>query len=72
MDKRLAIKGIFWILDNGANWKDLPSEFGSKSAVMRLRLHQSVVTLARRNSANSGPSLADVTSSQSRARVHAT
>jgi len=35
MDKRLAIKGIFWILDNGAKWKDLPSEFGSKSAVHR-------------------------------------
>jgi transposase len=23
MDKRLALQGIFWILDNGAKWKDL-------------------------------------------------
>lgn len=35
MDKRKALRGIFWILDNGAKWKDLPSEFGSKSAVHR-------------------------------------
>lgn len=34
-DKRLALRGIFWILDNGAKWKDLPREFGSKSAVHR-------------------------------------
>jgi hypothetical protein len=34
-DKRKAIAGIFWILDNGAKWKDLPREFGSKSAVHR-------------------------------------
>ena len=34
-DKRLAVAGIFWILDNGAKWKDLPREFGSKSAVHR-------------------------------------
>lgn len=34
-DKRLAIAGIFWILDNGAKWKDLPRKFGSKSAVHR-------------------------------------
>jgi transposase len=33
--KRKAIRGIFWILDNGAKWKDLPAEFGSKSAVHR-------------------------------------
>ncbi len=34
-DKRRIIQGIFWILDNGAKWKDLPSEFGSKSTVHR-------------------------------------
>jgi transposase len=39
MDKRLALKGIFWILDNGAKWKDLPREFGTKSAVNRWFLH---------------------------------
>ena len=27
--------GIFWLLDNRAKWKDLPREFGSKSAVHR-------------------------------------
>ena len=32
-DKRKVIQGIFWILDNGAKWKDLPPEFGSKSTV---------------------------------------
>ena len=32
MDKRKAIQGVFWILDNGAKWKDLPKRFGSKSA----------------------------------------
>jgi transposase len=35
MDKRKAVAGIFWILDNGAKWKDLPPQFGSKSAVHR-------------------------------------
>lgn len=35
MDKRKAVEGIFWILDNGAKWKDLPAHFGSKSAVHR-------------------------------------
>jgi len=35
MCKRDALRGIFWILDNGAKWKDLPREFGSKSAVHR-------------------------------------
>jgi transposase len=35
IDKRQAIRGIFWILDNGAKWKDLPRRFGSKSAVHR-------------------------------------
>ena len=34
-DKRKAIQGIFWILDNGAKWKDLPSEYGTKSSVHR-------------------------------------
>lgn len=33
MDKRNALRGIFWILDNGAKWKDLPRRFGSKSSV---------------------------------------
>lgn len=35
VDKRQAIRGIFWILDHGAKWKDLPRRFGSKSAVHR-------------------------------------
>ena len=35
LDKRKAVQGVFWILDNGAKWKDLPREFGSKSAVHR-------------------------------------
>jgi transposase len=35
MDKRKALQGIFWILDNGAKWKDLPEKFGSKSSVHR-------------------------------------
>ena len=35
MSKRDALRGIFWILDNGAKWKDLPRRFGSKSAVHR-------------------------------------
>jgi transposase len=34
-EKGKAIHGIFWILDNGAKWKDLPPEFGSKSTVHR-------------------------------------
>lgn len=34
-DKRMSLRGIFWILDNGAKWKDLPRRFGSKSAVHR-------------------------------------
>ncbi|GIK19641.1 MAG: IS5 family transposase [Leptolyngbya sp. PLA2] len=34
-DKRKAVAGIFWILDNGAKWKDLPREYGSRSAVHR-------------------------------------
>ncbi|MCH7700099.1 MAG: transposase [Planctomycetes bacterium] len=27
--------GIFWILDNGAKWEELPKRFGSKSTVHR-------------------------------------
>ncbi len=34
-DKRKVVQGIFWILDNGAKWKDLPARFGSKSTVHR-------------------------------------
>jgi transposase len=34
-DKRKAVAGIFLIMDNGAKWKDLPREFGSKSALHR-------------------------------------
>ena len=34
-EKRKVVQGIFWILDNGAKWKDLPSEFGPKSTVHR-------------------------------------
>lgn len=34
-DKRQVLRGIFWVLDNGAKWKDLPEEFGSKSTVHR-------------------------------------
>jgi transposase len=34
-DKRKAPRGTFWVLDNGAKWKDLPRRFGSKSAVHR-------------------------------------
>lgn len=35
VDKRRVLRGIFWMLDNGAKWKDLPSELGSKSTVQR-------------------------------------
>lgn len=34
-DYRQTLRGIFWMLDNGAKWKDLPREFGSKSTVHR-------------------------------------
>jgi transposase len=34
-DKREVIAGIFWVLDHGAKWKDLPARFGSKSTVHR-------------------------------------
>ncbi|MDD5200163.1 MAG: IS5 family transposase [Terrimicrobiaceae bacterium] len=37
--KRKALAGIFWVLDNGAKWKDLPREFGAKSSVHRWFLH---------------------------------
>jgi transposase len=32
-NKRKMVQGIFWMLDNGAKWKDLPTEFGPKSTV---------------------------------------
>ena len=34
-EKRKLVRGIFWMLDNGAKWKDLPRRFGSKSTVHR-------------------------------------
>ena len=34
-DKVNVVRGIFWMLDNGAKWKDLPRRFGSKSTVHR-------------------------------------
>ena len=34
-ERRATLQGIFWILDNGAEWKDLPRQFGSKSTVHR-------------------------------------
>lgn len=34
-DKRKVVAGIFWVLDNGAKWKDLPARFGAKSTVHR-------------------------------------
>jgi transposase len=34
-DKERTLRGIFWMLDNGAKWKDLPPEFGPKSTVHR-------------------------------------
>lgn len=34
-DKRRTLRGIFWMLDNGAKWKDLPREFGSRATVHR-------------------------------------
>ena len=35
INKRQALAGIFWVLDNGAKWKDLPKTYGSKSSVHR-------------------------------------
>lgn len=34
-DQRKILQGIFWILDHGAKWKDLPATFGAKSTVHR-------------------------------------
>ena len=34
-DKRQMLRAIFWIRDNGAKWKDLPRECGSKSTAHR-------------------------------------
>ena len=34
-NKRQVVRGILWVLDNGAKWKDPPEEFGSKSTVHR-------------------------------------
>ena len=34
-EKRKTLRGICWMLDNGAKWKDLPRHFGSKSTVHR-------------------------------------
>lgn len=32
-DKDQAIRGIFWILDNGAKWKNLLFKYGTKNSV---------------------------------------
>jgi len=34
-EKRKVVQGSFWMLDNGAKWKDLPRQFGTKSTVHR-------------------------------------
>lgn len=34
-DRRRTLEGIFWMLDNGAKWKDLPRRFGARSTVHR-------------------------------------
>ena len=34
-DKRLMLKAIFWVLDNGAKWKSLPAKLGCKSTAHR-------------------------------------
>jgi len=34
-EKRKTIRGIFWMLDSGAKWKNLPRRFGPKSTVHR-------------------------------------
>jgi len=34
-DKRKMLQGIFWVLDNGAKWQDVPREFGSPATVHR-------------------------------------
>lgn len=33
MTNRQAVRGIFWVLDNGAKRKGLPRDFGPKRAV---------------------------------------
>lgn len=35
LDKARVLGGIFWILDDGAKWKDQPRVFGARSAVQR-------------------------------------
>jgi transposase len=37
-EKRKVVQGIFWMLDNGAKWKDLPRRFGAKSPPRRTPL----------------------------------
>jgi hypothetical protein len=34
-EKRKTLRGVFWMLDNGAKWKDLPRRFGPRSTVHR-------------------------------------
>ena len=34
-DHRLVLDGIFWIARTGAQWRDLPEEFGKWSSVYR-------------------------------------
>ena len=33
VSKQDGLAGIFWVMDNGSKWKDLPKAFGSKSSV---------------------------------------
>ena len=35
MSQPQGLRGIFWVLDNGAKWKDLPRALGAKSTVHR-------------------------------------
>jgi len=34
-DKHKVLAGTFWMLDNGAKWKNLPRRFGSRSTMHR-------------------------------------
>ena len=34
-DRRRMLDGIFWILNNGAPWRDLPERFGNWNSVWR-------------------------------------